>query len=58
MKKLLTARLVLNTPLSMRDCRRPASLPDVVKKAMRNVSMWATTCMDKSRLTRMRMRSP
>ena len=58
MKKLLTVFDRLMIPRSIRDWSLPVSFPSAVKKAMRKESIRSTTRSERSRLTRMRMRSP
>ena len=58
MKKLFTVFDRLMMPRSMRDCSFPVSLPSLVKNAMRNDSTLSTTRSDRSRLTRILIRSP
>ena len=58
MKKLLTVFDRLMMPLSMRDWSFPVSFPSAEKNAMRSERMRSTTRSERSRLTRMRIRSP
>ena len=58
MKTLFTVFVRLSTPLSIRVCSLPGSLPLAEKNAMRKVSIFSMTACARSRETRMRIRIP